>query len=67
MLLTFNRILATYYASRPNTFIGETYVNLSMTLSIFAEHGSNMATGGNFSTMFAYLLARECIGRVICR
>ena len=49
MLLTFNRILVTYYASQPNTSIGKTYVNLSMTLSIFAEHGSNKATGGNFS------------------
>ena len=30
MLLTFNRILATYYVSRPNTSIGKTYVNLSV-------------------------------------
>ena len=59
MLLSFNRILVTYYASRPNTSIGKTYVNLSMTLSIFAEHGLNKATGGKKSlTMFAYVIQR---------
>ena len=59
MLLTFNNILATYYASRPNNSIGQTYVNLSMILSIFEEHGLNMATGGKKSlTMFAYVIQR---------
>ena len=50
----FNNISVTYYALRPNNSIGKTFANLSMTLSIFAELGSNKATGGKKSlTMFA--------------
>ena len=69
MLLTFNRILVTYNASRPNTSIGKTYVNLSMTLSIFAEHASNKAAGGNLSYYVCISVSQKMYRPrgVICR
>ena len=55
----------TYYALWPNNSIGKTFANLSMTLSIFAEHGFNKATGGKVSyyVCICYPDHVQCIGR----